>query len=164
MARQIAAVFWFALLALCLAACGDKRSPEEQVRQFLAEATAAAESRDALALRGLIADDYSDSGGRDKRGIVGIATGYFLRHKNIHLFTQTESIQFPEANRAEVRLYVAMLGSPVSHAEALLNLRADLYQFDLDLVQNSDGWLVKKARWQRATVEEMLGDYRERLG
>lgn len=158
MKRPLISICW---LALILAACGDKVSPEDQVRQFLSAATAAAEARDVLAIRELIAENYTDAGGRDKRNLVGLTTGYFLRHKNIHLFTQIGDIDFPVAGKAQVQVFIAMVGTPVSNAEALLDLRADLYQFDLSLMRNGDEWLLQKAEWQRANIDELLGTHQQ---
>jgi hypothetical protein len=149
---------WLLLVFVLLSACGDKSTPEEQVREYLAVATNAAEARDVLAIRDLIAANYHDAGGRDKRSLVGLTTGYFLRHKNIHLFTQVDSIRFPSANRSRVQLFVAMAGSPVSGAQALLDLRADLYRFDLSLLREDEQWLLQKADWQRAKVDELFAD------
>ena len=128
------------------------------MRAYLAAAVTAVESRDALTVRDLIADDYADSQARDKRSLSGLAAGYFLRHKNIHLFKQIDDIQFPENDRAQVRMRVAMLGSPLKNAEALLDVRADIYQFDLSLAREDGDWLLKKASWQRGKVEDLFSD------
>jgi hypothetical protein len=151
----------FLLVVLCctlLFACSEKESPEEQVRQFLSLVIQATEAGDVLAMRGLIADDYADDGGRDKRGLLALATGYFLRNKNIHLFTQIDEIQFPTVGKAQVKVFVAMTGSPVTSAEGLFNLRADLYRFDLTLMREDGGWLLKKAAWKRVAIDEVLED------
>jgi hypothetical protein len=148
-------------MALCLpllSACGEKESREDKVREFLAAVIQAAEARDVLAVRELIADDYADADGRDKRSLVGLATGYFLRNKNIHLFAQIDAIRFPVAGESQVKVFVAMTGSPVTSAEGLLDLRADLYRFDLTLIPDDDDWLLKKADWKRVAIDEMLGD------
>ena len=145
------------LLLLALAACGDKHTPEEQVRHFIATGKATAEERDVIALSELISEQYGDASGRDRRALVGITTGYFLRHKNIHLFTQIEEITFPVTDVAKIKLYVAMAGTPVSGAQALIDLRADLYQFDLTLLKEGGEWSLQNASWQPASIEELVG-------
>ena len=148
-------------ITLALSACSDKNSPEDQVRQYIASAVTAAESREALAIRKLISDKYRDESHRDRRRLVGLAVGYFLRHKNIHLFTQISEIKFPvpspSPKKARVKLYAAMTGSPVSGAQALLDIRADFYQFDLVLIRDGGDWLLQSASWQRASVEDIVG-------
>ncbi|MEE8379243.1 MAG: hypothetical protein V3R49_02565 [Gammaproteobacteria bacterium] len=145
------------LLLLVLSACSDKKSPEYQIRQFVTSAVAAAESRETLAIRQLISEQYMDDGRRDRRALTTLAMGYFLRHKNIHLFTQISEVKFPTPNQANVKLYAAMAGRPVASAQALIDIRADLYQFDLMLARDGDDWLLQKLHWQRASIEDIVG-------
>ena len=142
---------------MVLAGCGEKLSPEDQVRQFVVAGTAAVEARDVLRINDLISEKYLDKDGRDHQQLLRLATGYFLRNKNIHVFTQIKNIHFPVMNQAELQLYAAMAGSPVSGVEALLNLRADLYLFDFTLVREGDKWMLKSLQWQRASVENFAG-------
>ena len=144
-------------VSLALSACSDKNSPEDQIRQYVASAVTAAESREALAIHNLISDKYKDEGHRDRRRLVGLAVGYFLRHKNINIFTQISEINFPVPGESRVKLYAAMTGSAVKNAQALLDIRADLYQFDLVLTNESGEWLAQKASWQRASIGDIVG-------
>ena len=150
-------IFWAVLFSFILSACADKESPEDQLRRFVETGVMAAESRDVLAIRGLISEGYRDDGGRDRRRLAGLATGYFLRHKNIYLFTKINKIHFPVAGQSRVEVFVAMTGLPVTGAEALFDLRADVYRFELTLINESDDWLLKKASWQRASIDDLLG-------
>jgi len=150
-------VTWLVFISLVLSACSDKKSPEDQVRQFVAEAVTAAESREALSIRKLVSDTYKDDGRRDRRALTALAMGYFLRHKNIHLFTQIDEVKFSDPGKASLKLYVAMTGSPVKGAQALFDMRADLYQFDLMLAREGDDWLLQKLHWQRANIEDVVG-------
>lgn len=143
-------------LSLNLVACGKKTSPEEQVRQFIAKAETGAEARDVVAITELVSDAYKDEDGHDRRAVSGLVTGYFLRHKNIHLFTQIKDIQFPTPRQAKVKLYVAMTGTPVTGAQALIDLHADLYQFNLILVKEDHDWLLSTATWEPANIKELL--------
>jgi hypothetical protein len=143
-------------ITLALSACSDKNSSEDQIRQYVTSAVTAAESREVLAIRKLISDKYKDESRRDRRRLVGLALGYFLRHKNINIFTQISEISFPVPDEARVKLYAAMTGSPVTGAQALLDIRADLYQFDLMLTRDSGEWLLQSASWKRASIEDIV--------
>ena len=150
-------ILWAVLFSFILSACADKESPEDQVRRFVAAGVMAAESRDVLAIRDLISEDYRDDGGRDRRKLAGLAAAYFLRHKSIYLFTKINEINFPVAGQSRVEVFVAMTGLPVTGAEALFDLRADVYRFELTIINESDDWLLKKAAWQRASIDDLLG-------
>lgn len=57
-------------IALLLAACsGQPESLETEIRAFVAKAESAAEQRNAGELRALIAEDYLDAQGHDRRTI-----------------------------------------------------------------------------------------------
>jgi len=159
MVRQASLPFFISvvILSLVLSACGDKKSPEDQIRQFITSAVTAAESREALVIRQLVSEQYMDDGRRDRRALTALAMGYFLRHKNIHLFTQIDEIKFPVQGQASVKLYVAMAGRPVAGVQALIDVRADLYLFDLTLTKEGGDWLLEKLHWQRASIEDIVG-------
>lgn len=150
-------VTFLVFISIVLSACSEKKSPEDQVRRFVAEAVAAAESREALAIRQLISEKYMDESRRDRRALTALAMGYFLRHKNIHLFTQISEIKFPVQGQASVKIYVAMAGSPVTGSQALIDIRADLHLFDLMLIRDGDDWLLQKLHWQHASIEDIVG-------
>ena len=149
-------LFFLIFFSFALLGCSNNESPEDHVRQYVASAVTAVESRDALAVRKFISEHYMDDGRRDRRALVALTMGYFLRHKNIHLFTQISEIKFPVPDKARVQLYAAMTGSPATGAQPLLDIRADLYQFDLMLRKESGEWLLQKARWQRTSIDDFL--------
>ena len=149
--------FWLLLVLFVLVACGEQQAPEEQVREFISNAKRAVEERDVIALDKLISDRYTDSGRRNRRALVGLTAGYFLRHKNIYLYTQIKDITFSAKEQARVNLYVAMAGTPVTGAQALIDLRADLFQFDLTLTNVDGDWRLLNASWQRASMDDLLG-------
>ncbi|GBE45116.1 hypothetical protein BMS3Bbin11_00196 [bacterium BMS3Bbin11] len=46
-----------------------------------------------------------------------------------------------------------MAGDPVEKSESLIDLNADLYRFDINLVLDGNDWLVSSAKWERARLE-----------
>lgn len=147
---------WIVLaLALLLAACSrDADSPEAQLRARVAQAQVAAEARDAPALRALIADDYADAQGYDRKAIENLIRLHLLRNQTIHLFTRIGAIAFPQPDRATVRVAAAMAGRPVASVGELAGINADLYRFDLELVQRNGEWRVQRAAWEPARLDD----------
>jgi hypothetical protein len=144
------------LLLFTLNGCSDKHSPEQQVRDTIDTAIRVAESRDVSDFRNLIDDNFSDAEGHDKNTLTRIAAGYFLRNRNIHLFSQINHIHFPNPQQADVQLYLAMTGQAVTNINSLFNLRADLYQFDIKLIKQDDDWLLNNARWKRVRQDDLI--------
>ena len=145
------------LISVFILSCAqDAETPEAQVRKLIKEAEAAAENKNSGVLREFISEHYHDSEGRDKRTIDGIIRYYFLRNQSIHLLTRTQAITFPQPNRAETTVFVAMAGQPIPSLQELPRIRADLHRFDLVFVTEDGVWKVISAEWRRAVVEDFL--------
>ena len=141
---------------LLLSACSNGGSPEEQVRRYIKAGEEAAEARDVTIIKKLIAEKYSDDHGRTRRDLVAITARYFFTNKNIHIFSRIGELVFPEENRARLQLFVAMTGQNVSDLDALLNMRADLYRFDMDLALEDKEWKLISAEWRQAGPEDFF--------
>ena len=141
---------WFVPLVLTLAAaCGRAPSPEDEIREVVAGAEAAAEARDAMALRRLVADDYRDARGNGAEDIRRTVHGYLLAHQSVHLLVKIEEITFPATRLARLRATVAMVGKEAEGALAW-DLAADVYEFDITLAQEGGDWRVARADWRPA--------------
>lgn len=138
------------LLFILPAACGPGDSPEEQVRQYVAAAEEAAEARNPGDLKELIAEQYQDDQGRTRRDIVAIAARYLYANKSIHVLTRIEGLVFPASEQAQLTVYAALTGQNVSDLDALLNMQADLYRFDLELRRTDGEWRLLRADWRPA--------------
>lgn len=147
--------YCFLCLFVLVSACSDKPlSREEQVRQFVDIGVEAAESRSHRDLGALIDESYHDQKALTKIQLLKLIKLYFFRHKNIFLFTKINDIDFVTEDEATVNLHVAMAGSVISDASALLSLRAKIYRFELELVKK-DGWLLREASWFPASMADM---------
>lgn len=146
--------FWVAI-ALGVAACSrDASSPEAEIRALVAQAQTAAEARDVQSLRALLADDYADPQGHDRKALENLLRLHVLRNQSIHLFTRIGDIAFPQPDHATVRVAAAMAGRPVASADELVGITADLYRFDLELVRRDGEWQVQRAAWNPARLED----------
>jgi hypothetical protein len=85
-----------------------------------------------------------------------LSARYIYANKNIHLLTRIGELTFPSEDSALLRLYVAMTGQNVSDLDALLNMQADLYLFEMELVREDKEWKLLKADWQRARGEDFF--------
>jgi hypothetical protein len=126
-----------ASVLLALHACGPKPDREAAVRAVLEQAEQAAESRDVGAAMELVSEDYADAEGLDRRGLQQFVRGYFVLNPRIELLVRIESLEFPEGNRARLRLQIGSLGT---------RLEAD--RFTIELVDESGSWRLLRAERQ----------------
>ena len=147
--------FRFLFLALAiglLSACsGDEESPEEQIRRFIDAGVQAAESRSVDGLSELLHRDFIDEKGNNRSQVAKLLRVYFIRHKNIHLFTRIDNIEMLTDNQASVSLYVAMAGTVIADVDALASLRARVYRFEFQLLKQ-DEWRLRHAKWEPANI------------
>jgi GTP:adenosylcobinamide-phosphate guanylyltransferase len=61
-----------------------------------------------------------------------------------------------KAAHANASVNVAMTGTHVASTEKLLMLRADVFRFDIDLINIDDHWVIREADWNRIHVKEFL--------
>jgi hypothetical protein len=155
--RAQLAIAAVALLPLLLACSAEPDSPEARVRALLDRAEVAAEEKNVDAMMELVSLDYKDTTGRRKHNIHGILAFYFLRNKSIHLLTRIQEITFPEPERSEVTVLVAMAGRPIESAADLIGVRSSLYRFDFALKDEGDeDWKVYGAEWKPAQREDFF--------
>jgi hypothetical protein len=151
-------IFLLAVASFSGACSSGRDSPEAQVRALLAQGEAAAEKKESGVLRQLISEKYSDSQGQDKKAVEAMLRYYFLRNQSIHLFTRIRQINFPQPDSAQADVMVAMAGQPISDAEELERLRADLHRFEITLARENGEWKVMRAEWRRAEFADFLRD------
>lgn len=130
-----------------LAGCDPTGAPDDAIRALVGVAERAAEERDAVDLRSLVADDYRDPGGRTAGDIRGILQGYLIAHQSIRLITRIDSIDLEGTELARLRLTVGMLGREAD-SDSNWDLAGDVYRFDLRLAREDDEWRVIRAGWQ----------------
>jgi hypothetical protein len=119
-----------------LAACAREGSPEAEVRAVITQAEEAAEARDVSAAMDLVADEYADANGFDRRALRRFVQGYFMMNPSINLLVRVEDVQFPADELAQARVTVGMLGQ---------GLETQLETFDVELVKIDDDWRLRRA-------------------
>jgi hypothetical protein len=134
------------LLLICTltGACGGPSAgPDEQLRQWVADAEAHAENKERRALMDMISAAYADARGNDIESVENMLRLYFLRMQNISLLSTIDELIVNADSAAEIELTVAMLGT----RDSALGLDADAYRFHLELEHDGDEWLLIGARY-----------------
>lgn len=135
-----------AALVLMLAACGREPSPEDRVRAVIAVAETATEARDLSDVMDLVSDRYADLRGQDKVAIRDVIRGFILINQSIHLLVRVDNIEFPGNELASAHVTVGMLGRQDTGTDDW-SLAADVYEFDVRLLNEDDEWRLVSAEW-----------------
>ena len=132
-----------ASIPLLCGACAEESGPDEQLRQWLVDGEAAAESKDRGKLVDMISPSYADARGYKRQQINHLIRAYFLRQKTVKLLTSVEDIRLFGETAAEIDLKVGMAGA----RDNVLGFSADAYRFELELERDGGQWLLISARW-----------------
>ncbi len=155
------AIYLLIIIIVFLSACDgfSKDTPEEQIMDFLNRAEFRVESRDVSATTALISYDYADLWGRDREAMRRLLTGYFLRHRSIHVLKKIENITVASESSAQVLMYAGLAGTAAEHAESLSfrEWRGDVIRLEADLVRETDGqWRVLRLNWRQMNKDDLL--------
>lgn len=145
--RAAGLVLWFTLTA-----CGgDQVSAEDRVRALIGLMEESVETGSIRQAADLLDTRYTDPLHGNKAAAMRTLFGITRRHRGIHLFTLIREVELtPTQEAANAIVYVAMTGVPVESMQALISLKADLYRFELGLVEKDGEWLILSSRWERA--------------
>jgi hypothetical protein len=139
-----------ALAALGTGCAAD--DPEAEIRALLAAAEAAAEARDAGFFGDVLGESYRDARGNDREEMLRNLRGYFIANQRIEVVSRVDEIVIEGENSARAVVHAGMLGQRTG-AALIDGIDADLYRFELKLVNDGEGWQVIGADFRRAVGE-----------
>lgn len=149
-------IFGLASIAIFLfSACGkDAASPEEKIYQMMEQMESAIQERSLDRVKTMVSSGYTDEWHPSRAAALRSLIFYFQGHQNIHLLTRVTDLQISHDEKsANLVIYVGMAGKPIENADYLIALKADLFRFDVNLVNDGGDWLVAGASWQRVRPE-----------
>jgi hypothetical protein len=148
-ARMVAAGI---LLAAVVAACGsDSQTPEARVRATLAALEEAAEAGDVGALEEHVSERYEDAYGHDRQALGAFLAFQVMRHGSRHLLVRVRDVDLRDDGRATVRLHAGLAGTGGAAA-----LSADVYEVEMDLLEEDGDWRLIWAAWKPAPAGALL--------
>jgi hypothetical protein len=144
------------LAAAGLLSCGESSSPEDELRTLVAEGVRAAEEGDLDALVELVAEDYADDRGNDRRALR-LTVGYYLRsYGTLHLLHRVTGVEIEAEGESRIAFAVAMAARPIGGAGDLAELEADLMRVELRAARREGDWKVVWARWEPGSPGDFL--------
>jgi hypothetical protein len=145
------------LLFIVTVSCSSSISPEEEITEYIYSIEEHFESRHAGKLKDFISEEYLDDYGYTKKEIIRFAAGYILRRPSIHIQTKIRDIVYSEStSKAQVELQVAVSTEPLDDKDIRL-AQGEFHNFIIHL-ERKKKWQLLSLRWQKATVDDYIGD------
>lgn len=140
-----------ALAAALTTGCGTG-DPEAEIRALLAAAEQAAENRDVGFFGDALGAAYRDARGNDRDELIRSIHGYFIARQRIDMVSSVDEIVLEGEDAARAVVYAGMAGRRMGTA-LLDGVDADLYRFELELVNEGGNWRIIGADYRRALGE-----------
>jgi len=151
------AALFLGLAASKLACSGTEVSAEERIRARLAEIERLAEAGDVGGVKEFLSERYADAAGNDRRALAAWLTFQRMQHRNLYVWSRIRSLELVAPEQASVVLVAGMAASPISGPADLARMRADVYEIDLDLVdEGGSDWRVVSASWRPTQPTDLL--------
>jgi hypothetical protein len=147
--RAIAAVSILGAMSVLGCAASD---PEREIRALLAAAEEAAEARDAGFFGDLLGASYQDARGNDRDAALRMIRGYFIANQRVEIVSRVDEVRVEGADAARAVVHAGMVGQRAGGG-LVPGVDADLYRFELELVNDDGDWRIIGASWSRALGE-----------
>lgn len=139
------------LLAVLVSGCGAS-DPEAEIRALLAAAEEAAEARDVGFFGDALGESYRDARGNDRDEVLRMLRGLFIANQHIEIVSRVDEIVIEGGDAARAVVHAGMVGRR-TNAGLIDGLDADLYRFELELVNDGGSWQVIGADFRRTVGE-----------
>lgn len=133
--------------SLLFGGCAPQTTPEQQVRELIAQAEAHAEARDLAGLMALVSADYSDRQGRDKSELTHLMRGFFVLNQSVNLLVRIDEIELPADDLARAQVTVGLLGRRGTAED--WQFAAEVHELEVELLNEDGEWRVLHAERRR---------------
>src|SRR5690606_18771779 len=98
--------------------------------------------------RAVIGTAYRDSRGNDRDQVINLLRGLFVANQRVEIVSRIDSVELLGADAARAVVHAGMVGQRAG-ANVLGGLNADLYRFELELVNEGGDWQIIGATMAR---------------
>jgi len=97
-------------------------------------------------------ENYRDARGNDRAEALRMLRGYFIANQRIEIVSRVDEIVIEGGDAARAVVHAGMVGRRTD-AKLIDGLDADLYRFELELVNDGGNWQIIGADFNRAVGE-----------
>ena len=135
------------VFAACSAGCAPSAGdPAAEVAALIASGEAAAEAGDHRAISELLADDYDDAAGRDRRQVAFMLRSLMGRYPNVMISVRDIDVDVISPELANADATVLLLARRQGGALPF-GVDGDAFRLRLALRREGGDWLVTRAQW-----------------
>ena len=134
-----------------------KETEQDKVKKVITDIQAAAQEKDVKKIINNIAKTYNDPQGYNYETIKGLLIGYFLRYPKISAYITNLEISIENKSAKAVFQTLLTSGNKTGSVSDVIPQSLGVYDFDVSLKKESNGWKVTSAKWEQVENDEHGG-------
>ncbi len=150
MRRAQTILFFFIISAVILGCAGQ--TDEDKIKKLITDIQTAGEEKNIKRMMDRLSKTYSDPQGYNYDGIHGLLVGYFFRYPKISVYISNLTVTVENARARAVFQTVLTSGEKTGSITDAIPQSLGLWNFDVLLTKESDGWKVVSAKWEQVEV------------
>ena len=151
--RLVTILFIFVITITALGC--HKETEQDKIKKVITDIQTAAEEKDVKKIMNNLSKTYSDPQGFNHETIKRMLLGYFLIHPKISAYITNLEISI-ENTSARVMFHTVLTSRNKSGSAAdIIPQSLGMYDFDVSLKKESDGWKVTSVTWAQAEMMNM---------
>jgi hypothetical protein len=143
------------IFAITMTALGcHKETEQDKVKKVMTDIQTAAQEKDVKKIMNHLAINYNDPQGNNYKKIKGLLIGYFLQYPKISAYISNLEISIEDKSAKAVFQTVLTSGNKTGSMSDVIPQSLGVWDFDVSLKKESNGWKVTSAKWEQVGNEE----------
>jgi hypothetical protein len=143
------------IFAITMTALGcHKETEQDKVKKVMTDIQTAAQEKDVKKIMNHLAINYNDHQGNNYKKIKGLLIGYFLQYPKISAYISNLEISIEDKSAKAVFQTVLTSGNKTGSMSDVIPQSLGVWDFDVSLKKESNGWKVTSAKWEQVGNEE----------
>ena len=154
--RRFVTILLIFVISITALGC-HKETEQDKVKRVITDIQAAAQEKDVKKIINNIAKTYNDPQGYNYETIKGLLIGYFLRYPKISAYITNLEISIENKSAKALFQTVLTSGNKTGSVSDVIPQSLGVYDFDVSLKKESNGWKVTSAKWEQVENDEHGG-------
>ena len=154
--RRVVTISLIFVIIITALGC-HKMTDQDKVKKVITDIQKAAEEKDVKKIINNLAKTYNDPQGYNYETIKGLLIGYFFQYPKISAYITNIEISIENTSAKAVFQTVLTSGNKTGSAADVIPQSLGMYDFDVSLNKELNGWKVTSAKWEQAVNDEHGG-------
>jgi hypothetical protein len=144
--KRLMTILFILVITIAVLGC-HKETEQDKVKKVITDIQSAAEEKNVKKIMNNLAKTYNDPQGFNYQTIKGPLLGYFFQYPKISVYINNLQISIENTSTKVVFRTVLTSANKTGSATDLIPQSLGMYDFDVSLKKESNGWKVTSATW-----------------